>query len=102
VLAGIAAVLFAITFEFVNFAMGFFRDRRVHRGGPGRDRSIAGAALGGLLLGVLQSAGPPLLLAGFNVPSFFQLKDVLTFTVLVLVLIFRPGGILGSGEAEKL
>jgi branched-chain amino acid transport system permease protein len=103
VLAGIAAVLFAITFEFVNFAMGFFPGIAAFTaavlGGIG---SIAGAALGGLLLGVLQSAGPPLLLAGFNVPSFFQLKDVLTFTVLVLVLIFRPGGILGSGEAEKL
>ncbi len=35
-------------------------------------------------------------------PSPFQLKDVVTFAVLVLVLIFRPGGLLGSGESEKV
>jgi len=103
VLAGIAAVLFAITFEFVNFGMGFAPGIAAFTaavlGGIG---SIAGAALGGLVLGLLQSVGPPLLLTGINVPSPFQLKDVVTFTVLVLVLIFRPGGILGREEAEKV
>ena len=64
--------------------------------------SIAGAALGGLILGLLQSVGPALILTGFGVPSPFQLKDAFTFLVLVLVLIFRPGGLLGTGEAEKL
>jgi branched-subunit amino acid ABC-type transport system permease component len=36
------------------------------------------------------------------VPSPFQLKDVIAFSVLVFVLIFRPGGILGTGEQEKV
>jgi branched-subunit amino acid ABC-type transport system permease component len=36
------------------------------------------------------------------VPSPFQLKDVVTFLILILVLLFRPGGILGTGEAEKV
>jgi branched-subunit amino acid ABC-type transport system permease component len=37
-----------------------------------------------------------------DIPSPFQLKNAFTFLVLVLVLIFRPGGILGTGEAEKV
>jgi branched-chain amino acid transport system permease protein len=60
--------------------------------------NIAGAALGGLLLGLLENVGPFLLLDGFGVPSVNQLKDVIAFSVLVLVLIFRPNGILGRKE----
>jgi branched-chain amino acid transport system permease protein len=58
--------------------------------------------LGGVLLGLLQSVGPALILTGYGIPSSFQLKDAFTFLVLVLVLIFRPGGLLGSSEAEKV
>jgi branched-chain amino acid transport system permease protein len=46
--------------------------------------------------------GPYLLLSGVHVPSPFELRAVITFSILVLVLIFRPGGILGTGEAEKV
>ena len=46
--------------------------------------------------------GPYLLLSGVHAPSPFELKGVITFSVLVLVLIFRPGGILGTGEVEKV
>jgi branched-subunit amino acid ABC-type transport system permease component len=35
------------------------------------------------------------------VPATNQLRDVVAFTILVLVLVFRPGGILGTGEPEK-
>ncbi|HZD80113.1 MAG TPA: branched-chain amino acid ABC transporter permease [Actinomycetota bacterium] len=103
VLAGIAGVLFAITFSQVNFFMGFVPGIKAFTaavlGGIG---SIGGAALGGFILGLLESVGPPLFLSGAHVPSPFQLKDVIAFTILVLVLIFRPGGILGSGEQEKV
>jgi branched-chain amino acid transport system permease protein len=51
--------------------------------------------LGGISLGVMEAVGPPLL----GIP--FQLKDVLAFTILVLVLIFRPSGLLGEVLAEK-
>jgi len=102
-LAGIAAVLFAITFESVSFTMGFRPGIAAFTaavlGGIG---SISGAALGGVLLGLLTSLGPALILTGYGIPSSFQLKDAFTFLVLVLVLIFRPGGLLGSGEAEKV
>jgi branched-chain amino acid transport system permease protein len=103
ILAGIAGVLFAMTFEGINFTMGFRPGIAAFTaavlGGIG---SIAGAAIGGLLLGVLQGIGPTLVLTGFGIPSPLQLKDAFTFLVLVLVLIFRPGGILGTGEAEKV
>jgi branched-chain amino acid transport system permease protein len=102
-LAGIAAVLFALTFESVNFFMGFRPGIAAFTaavlGGIG---SISGAALGGILLGLLQSLGPALILTGYDIPSPFQLKDAFTFFVLVLVLIFRPGGLLGTGDAEKV
>ena len=63
--------------------------------------SISGAAIGGLSLGLLQSLGPSLILTGYAVPSPFQLKDAFTFLVLVLVLIFRPGGILGLARRRR-
>ena len=63
--------------------------------------SIPGAAIGGLFLGIFESVGPPLFLDGLGVPAYHQLKDVITFTLLVLILIFRPQGILGERLAEK-
>jgi branched-chain amino acid transport system permease protein len=103
VLAGIAGVLFAMTFGVVSATMGFIPGIAAFTaavlGGIG---SIPGAALGGFFLGLAESVGPFLLLSGLHVPSPFELKGVITFSILVLVLIFRPGGILGTGEAEKV
>jgi branched-chain amino acid transport system permease protein len=62
--------------------------------------NIIGAMLGGLSLGVLEQVGPNLLLGGAGVPSPNQLRDVIAFSVLVLVLIFRPYGILGRPESR--
>jgi branched-chain amino acid transport system permease protein len=102
-LAGIAGVLFAMTFGFVRFDMGFVPGIKAFTaavlGGIG---SISGAAVGGLILGIVEAVGPYLFLRGIHVPSPNQLTDVVAFTILVLVLIFRPGGILGTGDAEKL
>ena len=103
VLAGVAGVLFAMTFRGVNFFMGVQPGIAAFTaavlGGIG---SISGAAIGGLVLGLLESLGPALVLTGLDIPSPFQLKNAFTFLVLVLVLIFRPGGLLGTGEAEKV
>jgi branched-chain amino acid transport system permease protein len=103
VLAGIAGVLFSLTFEQVQFTMGFRPGIAAFTaavlGGIG---SIGGAALGGFVIGLLQAVGPPLLLTGFGIPSVFSLRDAFVFLVLVLVLVFRPGGLLGTGEAEKV
>ncbi len=102
-LAGVAGVLYSLAFGQVSATMGFLPGIAAFTaavlGGIG---SIPGAALGGLLLGIAESVGPYLLLSGVHAPSPFELKGVITFSVLVLVLIFRPGGILGTGEADKV
>src|SRR5438128_2104431 len=102
-LAGLAGVLYALVFSEVDPFMGFVPGIKAFTaavlGGIG---SISGAALGGLILGVLESVGPSLFLNGSHVASPTQLRDVVAFTILVLVLIFRPGGILGAGGGEKV
>jgi branched-chain amino acid transport system permease protein len=101
-MAGVAAVLWGLTFKQVSFTMGFVPGIKAFTaavlGGIG---SIPGAALGGFFLGVIEAVGPPLILEGLGVPGPHQLKDVIAFTLLVLVLIFRPQGILGERLAEK-
>ncbi|MCA9913923.1 MAG: branched-chain amino acid ABC transporter permease, partial [Anaerolineae bacterium] len=86
----------------VNYFMGFFPGIKAFTaavlGGIG---NIPGAMLGGLFLGVIEAIGPNLVLAGLGIPGANQLKDVIAFTMLVLVLIFRPQGILGERLTEK-
>jgi branched-chain amino acid transport system permease protein len=101
--AGIAGVLWALTFQAVQPTMGFVPGITAFTaavlGGIG---SVTGAALGGLIIGVVSSVAPFLFLDGFHVPSAFQLKDVITFLILVLVLIFRPTGLFGGKDREKV
>ena len=98
-LAGAAGILYVFIFNQVHFFMGFLPGIKAFTAaGLGGIGNVVGAALGGLLLGVLEQVGPNLFLTGFQIPSPNQLKDVIAFTVLVLVLIFRPNGILGRKE----
>jgi branched-chain amino acid transport system permease protein len=98
-LAGAAGVLYAIVYNQVIWSMGFLPGIKAFTaavlGGIG---NIIGAMLGGVFLGILESLAPTLLLAGYGVPSPNQLRDVIAFSVLVLVLIFRPYGLLGRPE----
>ena len=55
--------------------------------------NIVGAMLGGIFLGLLESVGPRLLLSGLRRAVGEPAPDVVAFTVLVLVLIFRPYGL---------
>lgn len=100
-MAGVAGLLYALVFRQVHFYMGFIPGIKAFTaavlGGIG---SIPGAALGGLFLGIIESAGPPLFLEGLGIPAYYQLADVISFTLLVLVLIFRPQGILGERLAK--
>ena len=86
----------------VYYFMGFFPGIKAFTaavlGGIG---SIPGAMIGGLLLGLIESLGPNAILEGLGVPAANQLKDAIAFTVLVLILIFRPQGIFGERLAEK-
>jgi len=101
-MAGVASVLYAVVFRQVHYFMGFFPGLKAFTaavlGGIG---SIPGAAIGGLFLGMVESVGPSLFLEGLGIPAAHQLKDVIAFCLLVLVLIFRPQGILGERLAEK-
>jgi len=101
-MAGIACVLYALVFRQVHFYMGFIPGIKAFTaavlGGIG---SIPGAALGGLFLGMFESVGPGLFLEGLGIPAPHQLKDVIAFTMLVLILILRPQGILGERLSEE-
>jgi len=101
-MAGVAGILWGMVFRQVHFFMGFVPGIKAFTaavlGGIG---SIPGAALGGLFLGVVEAVGPPLFLEGLGVPGAHQLKDVIAFTLLVLVLIFRPQGIVGEVLSKK-
>jgi branched-chain amino acid transport system permease protein len=92
-------VLYVQLFNQVDFFMGFLPGIKAFTaavlGGIG---NIVGAMLGGLALGLLEAVAPFLLLDGFGIASPNQLKDAIAFTVLVLVLIFRPSGFLGRKE----
>jgi branched-chain amino acid transport system permease protein len=86
----------------VFFFMGFFPGLKAFTaavmGGIG---NLPGAMLGGLLLGVIEALFPNLILEGLGIPSANQLRDAFAFTMLVLILIFRPQGIFGEKLAEK-
>ncbi|TDD67884.1 branched-chain amino acid ABC transporter permease [Jiangella aurantiaca] len=96
-MAGAAGLLFGLVFQNVNFFSGFLPGIKAFTsavlGGIG---NILGAMVGGLTLGSVESLGPSLVLSGLDIPAAHQLKDVVAFSALVLVLIFRPTGILGE------
>jgi len=100
--AGAAGVLYALMFKQVHFFMGFIPGIKAFTaavlGGIG---NIPGAMLGGIFLGLIESVGPSLFLDGLGIPAPYQLKDAIAFTMLVLVLIFRPTGIMGERLAAK-
>jgi branched-chain amino acid transport system permease protein len=95
--AGAAGILYTLLFPVVNFYMGFIPGLKAFTaavlGGIG---NVAGAFLGGSLLGLIESVGPNLFFDGLGIPTPSQLKDGIAFTILVLILIFRPTGILGE------
>jgi branched-chain amino acid transport system permease protein len=147
-MAGVAALLWALTFRSVSFITGFLPGIKAFTaavlGGIG---NIVGAMVGGLLLGLFEGLGPNIVLRGLSwqvplilgimllaagiatviggrvakrngivvlgaavillgltgvtgftivIPGLSQLKDVVGFTALVLVLIFKPAGLFGE------
>jgi branched-chain amino acid transport system permease protein len=89
-LGGAAGFLFGLSFNFSN-TMGFLPGVKAFAaavlGGIG---NIRGAMFGGMLLGVVENLIPPLPFIGI------EWTDVVAFVVLVLVLMFRPTGLLGE------
>jgi branched-chain amino acid transport system permease protein len=80
-----------VTDFFVGFLAGIKAFTAAVLGGIG---SLPGAMLGGLVIGLIETMWS----AYFTV----EYKDVAAFTVLVVVLIFLPQGLLGKPEVEKV
>ena len=96
ILGGAAGMLQGLVFGSVRFNMGFIPGLKAFTaavlGGIG---NIRGAMLGGILLGLFENLGT------LCIPDGVRWKDALAFLVLVLVLMIRPTGILGSKVAER-
>ncbi len=94
-LAGVAGTLFLMYYGVVVFSDGFVPGVKAFTaavlGGIG---SLPGAVIGGLLIGLIES----LWSAYFSI----DYKDVAAFSILAIVLIFLPSGILGRPEVEKV
>ena len=102
-LGGATGVLFAVQYgtidPFIGFILGMKAFIAAVLGGIG---NIRGAMLGGILLGLLEmfaSANLSLLTGGVFGAEY---KDVFAFSILILVLIFKPEGLLGKPSAEKV
>ncbi len=101
-MAGIGGVLYCMVYKQIYFFTGFLPGIKAFSaavlGGIG---NIPGAMVGGFFLGVVESMGPALFLDGIGIDSPYQLRDLIAFTMLVMVLIFRPQGLLGERLATK-
>ena len=101
-LAAVAGLLIAAYYGIAHYNMGFMLGLKAFSaavlGGIG---NIPGALLGGLLLGVIESLGAGYIgdLTGGFLGSHHQ--DIFAFFILILVLIFRPSGLLGERVADR-
>lgn len=94
-LAAVAGAMYLMYYGVISFADGFIPGVKAFTaavlGGIG---SLPGAVLGGLLIGLIES----LWSAYFTI----DYKDVATFSILAIVLIFKPSGLMGRPEVEKV
>jgi branched-chain amino acid transport system permease protein len=101
-LAALAGVMIASNYGSAHFYMGFMPGLKAFTaavlGGIG---NIPGAMLGGLLLGLIEALGAGYIgtLSGGIFGSNYQ--DIFAFLVLILVLVFRPSGILGEKLRDR-
>ena len=94
-LAAVAGTMYLLYYGVVSFADGFVPGVKAFTaavlGGIG---SLPGAVLGGLIIGLIETMWS----AYFSI----EYKDVAAFSILAIVLIFMPSGILGRPEVEKV
>jgi branched-chain amino acid transport system permease protein len=94
-LAAVAGVMVTVYYGVVDFYIGFVAGIKAFTaavlGGIG---SLPGAMLGGLIIGLVE--------AFWGAYLWAEYKDVATFGILILVLMFRPSGLLGRPEVEKV
>ena len=93
-LAGAAGVIFGLYYNYTSFIIGYTAGLRAFTaavlGGIG---NIPGAMLGGVLIGLIESLGGQYIAVRWT--------DVIIFSILVLVLVFRPTGLLGRAAPTK-
>ena len=93
-LAGAAGLIFGLYYNYTSFIVGYTAGLRAFTaavlGGIG---NIPGAMLGGILIGLIESLGGQYLEVRWT--------DVIIFSILVLVLVFRPVGLLGRAAPTK-
>ena len=96
-LGGVAGALNGMYYGTIKYNMGFVPGLKAFTaavlGGIG---NIAGAMWGGFILGVLES------LAAGLIPNGSEWKDVIAFSILIVVLLFRPEGLFGRHVPEKV
>ena len=101
-MAGVGGVLYCMVYNQIYYFTGFLPGIKAFSaavlGGIG---NIPGAMVGGFFLGLVESVGPALFLDGVGIKAPYQLRDLIAFTMLVMVLIFRPQGILGERLATQ-
>ena len=94
-LASVAGLIFLLNYGVIDFFIGFVAGIKAFTaavlGGIG---SLPGAMLGGILIGLIEAFW-----SGYFTVEY---KDVAAFAILVLVLIFRPTGLLGKPDIEKV
>lgn len=94
-LAAAGAVLYASIYSKIDPLMGIYPGLKAFvaavLGGIG---NLAGAAIGGLIIGLTET-----FVTGYISPTF---RDAIAFSILILILLFRPSGILGKRESEKV
>jgi branched-chain amino acid transport system permease protein len=93
-LAGAAGLIFGLYYNFTSYVIGYTAGLRAFTaavlGGIG---SIPGAMLGGIVIGLIESLGGQLLATRWT--------DVIIFSILVIVLVFRPTGLFGRMMIRK-
>lgn len=94
-LAGAGGILYALNYPTVEPLMGVVPGLKAFvaavLGGIG---NIPGAALGGLVIGIIEA-----FVSGSDYSSY---RDAVAFAILILILMFRPAGILGKSQVEKV
>jgi branched-chain amino acid transport system permease protein len=94
-LAGAAGILYGLNYPSIDPLMGILPGLKAFvaavLGGIG---NIPGAAIGGMIIGLLET-----FVTGYIAPTY---RDAIAFAILILILLFKPTGLLGKKEIEKV
>ncbi len=101
-LGGAAGVLYALKFTRIDPFIGFFPGLKAFAaavlGGIG---NLTGALLGGIVLGMLETFAGSFMGVFTMGAAGSEYKDIFAFSILIVVLIFRPQGLMGSNVGQK-